>query len=281
MVLLVTTPTIVAALQDLSPSARDELQLPQPPPEIGSPISHENVLALARALSSHTEPTTSPSYTLNTLLRGTEVYIPPAPAKPEPTPEYLALKARLQTLADEQAYNRLLSPPRANTYAPSPVFAPSTEELLHQAEEAADNDPLSPSLVLNIFMSVLLCGFATFWALKNFQTPSFFRFGHNNKPVAGTTTQVGPNSKEPVFVLISLFVGLVVGVAEVAVYAAYWRKVREAKAKEKGIKERKEIIQPTEDSQDGPVDRGDGEKEEIWGKGVNGGVRRRVRERWE
>jgi hypothetical protein len=145
----------------------------------------------------------------------------------------------------------------------------------------ADNDPITPSLVINIFMSVLLCGFATFWALKNFQTPAFLSFTTaTNKPLAGTATQ-----SEPVFVLISMFVGLLVGVAEVVVYAAYLRKVAQAKAKERGIKERKEIIVPPEEEQRSK-DRDENvaetrEQEEIWGKGVNGGVRRRVRDRWE
>lgn len=99
------------------------------------------------------------------------------------------------------------------------------------------------------------------------------------KPVAGTAAH-----SEPVFVLISMFVGLLVGVAEVVVYAAYLRKVAQAKAKEKSFKERKEVIKD-DDTSSGPSNgvaaQVDQTKEEIWGKGVNGGVRRRVRERWE
>lgn len=148
---------------------------------------------------------------------------------------------------------------------------------------------ITPSLVINIFMSVILCGFATFWALKNFQTPSFLSWillsptgkrNRVNNPGGPTTT----TSKDPVFVLISMFVGLVVGVAETVVYAAYVRKVKYAKDAERKVKERKEVVSSVEvggnDESRYGVD-GGGEEEVIWGKGVNGGVRRRVREKWE
>lgn len=83
---------------------------------------------------------------------------------------------------------------------------------------------------------------------------------------------------------MAMFVGIVVGVAEVGVYAAYLRKVRIAKDQEKKLVERKEVVSL-------PADEGTGSKgatkiitetesEEIWGKGLNGGVRRRVQERW-
>jgi hypothetical protein len=104
--------------------------------------------------------------------------------------------------------------------------------------------------------------------------------GTKQKPVAGSAAH-----SEPVFVLISMFVGLLVGVAEVVVYAAYLRKVAQAKAKEKSFKERKEVVKDDVSSSDdtaaASVAQADQTKEEIWGKGVNGGVRRRVRERWE
>ncbi|KAL1967602.1 hypothetical protein VTN77DRAFT_3117 [Rasamsonia byssochlamydoides] len=333
MVLLVITPTILSALETLSPSSRDELQLPHSP-AVGSPISHAQVIALARYFTSgsgikvqkevetlrdrpagddesrdgnteadlsrekknderndtgsdNSSAAAAPLYTLNSLLRGTRVYVPPPPPKPEPSPEYLALKARLQAAAEEEAYNRLLSPPSSTAPGPSPIFSsPNSHSSLHDDAADNDNDPLTPSLVLNIFMSVLLCGFSTFWALTNFQTPAFLSFA-TSKPSAGTAAQ----AVEPAFVLMSIFVGLLVGVAEVVVYAAYLRKVGQARAKEKGIKERKEVIRPaggednevqgSEEKKKAGTDDGEVEqKEEIWGRGVNGGVRRRVRERW-
>jgi TMEM199 family protein len=107
-----------------------------------------------------------------------------------------------------------------------------------------------------------------------------------------------------VFVLISIAIGIVVGVAEVVVYASYLRRVREAKRKEESLKERKAFVQTVHisgSSDDGDDDhrtggkgedddhgemareslgRDDPKKEEIWGRGINGGMRRRVKERW-
>ncbi|KAE8549670.1 hypothetical protein EYB25_008193 [Talaromyces marneffei] len=281
MVLLTTTPLIAKALQELSPSTRDDLELPDPIPATGAPISHEQLISLSKVFTRQ-----SNGYTLNALLRGTKVYIPPPPPKPEPSPEYLALKARLQALADEQAYNALITPSSThlNPYKPSPIF--SDNSMMPTAiENVEDSDSITPSLVINIFMSVILCGFATFWALKNFQTPSFLSWvllspsGDPAKRRAGA-------SKDPVFVLISMFVGILVGVAETVVYAAYLRKVKYAKAAEKKVKERKEVVSSIEvvggkHDEAKPDGDGDGEEDVIWGKGVNGGVRRRVRERWE
>lgn len=88
---------------------------------------------------------------------------------------------------------------------------------------------------------------------------------------------------EPVRVLVSLVGAVVVGVAEVVIYAVYLGKVSRAKDKEGRVRERKVVVGSEEvvgRKNDGDGD-GDGEKEEIWGRGANGGLRRRVREKWE
>jgi len=77
----------------------------------------------------------------------------------------------------------------------------------------------------------------------------------------------------------------VVGVAEVTVYAAYLRKVEESRTREMRKKEKKELIaeytgEPAEHVDWNGTD-AEVEKTEIWGKGVHGGMRRRVREKWE
>lgn len=90
-------------------------------------------------------------------------------------------------------------------------------------------------------------------------------------------------ASEAVRVLLSFFAALSVAVAESVLYAVYLGKVVEARNKERKLKEKKVVIGPVEG--DGESDEGvivgEGEKEEIWGKGVNGGVRRRMREKWE
>lgn len=92
MVLLVITPTIVSALERLSESSREQLGLPTP--QLNEPISHNQLITLSRKLSSCSfedqrrsradVKDETPSYTLNDLVRGTSVYIPPPAPKPEP-----------------------------------------------------------------------------------------------------------------------------------------------------------------------------------------------------
>lgn len=86
--------------------------------------------------------------------------------------------------------------------------------------------------------------------------------------------------------LVALFSAIGVGVAEVGIYVLYLRKLGEARVKEGRVRERKVVV--GEVGGGAGVDGGDAEgvglvedKEEIWGRGVNGGVRRRVKERWE
>jgi TMEM199 family protein len=192
----------------------------------------------------------------------------------------------LERRAEQQAYQRLLSSHKE--YNNGIESEPNPED-----DENGD-DSLTPSLVINIFLSILLTGFSTYWVLRNFQTPDFLSFNRNNKGKNQPSYPGNPSpSKDAVFVLISIATGIVVGVAEVVVYASYLRKVREAKRKEKNKKEKKVLIQSSlgDDEHNGgmkersPLDRKDEEtqqdKEEIWGKGINGGVRRRVKERWE
>lgn len=83
---------------------------------------------------------------------------------------------------------------------------------------------------------------------------------------------------------MSLGAGIIVGVAEAAVYAAYLRNVEVAKQREGGRREIKSVVAMEKIGTESPEwnEGVDAEgKEEIWGKGVNGGLRRRVRERWE
>jgi len=128
-----------------------------------------------------------------------------------------------------------------------------------------DDDDISPSLVLNILLSVVLCAVAVFQLTRWW-------------------------ANDGIRVLLSLGTGIVVGVAEVGVYMAYLRKVGMSKDKEKKKKEKKSIIgeyigEPhSVDAHGRPVSLDASsmmEKEEIWGRGINGGMRRRVREKWE
>lgn len=241
MVLLTTTPQILHALSCLPPSSELRSKVPLPS-EAGNPISHDTLIALARCSS---------GYTLNSLLRGTQIYHQPRNPRPEPTPEYVALMARLRAEQEQRDYKALVA---RQAYE-------EQKALLGQDLEEQKDD-ISPSLVLNVLLSVVMCA-----------------------GVAFHLTRWWVN--DGVRVLVSLGTGLVVGVAEVTVYAAYLRKVDESRRKERRLKEKKEVIGEYK-GPDNAVDAGgstevassEGEKTEIWGRGVNGGVRRRVREKW-
>ncbi|EER23276.1 hypothetical protein D8B26_001362 [Coccidioides posadasii str. Silveira] len=295
MVLLIITPAILSALESIPQSIRDDLSLPAP--ALNEAISHSQLITLSRKLSSTdskgldstTRHEPSRAYSLNCLLRGAKLYIPPPPPKPAPTPEYLALKARLEAEAQAKEYHAYLHRPSASQLnrQPSPIFSHSSPTDEHPAN--TDDDALTPSLVLNILVSILFTGFATYWALTNFRTPQFlstiFSFSSSNSAYAHNYP--GSVYSQPSRVFISLLAAVVVGIAEVGVYAAYLRKVDMAKKKEKRIVEKKTVIGEVgvgsrkKDVDAGPLQDEDREKEEIWGKGVNGGVRRRVRERWK
>lgn len=240
MVLLTTTPHILTLISNLPPSSVPRgLELPT---STSTPIDHKTLILLSRLTKS----------SLNTILYDTRPYTAPPLPSTKPSPEYLALKARLVAEQEQREYSALLptSPTR------NPLFLPSED----------GSDDISPSLVLNILLSIVLCAFVAFHVT---------RYWHN----------------DGLRVLVSLGVGIVVGVAEVVVYAAYLRQKAEAREKEGKKKERKALIGEVKFDEDKDWKKGeiikrlkeDGaeSREEIWGRGANGGMRRRVRDQWE
>ncbi|RAH65990.1 TMEM199/VMA12 family protein [Aspergillus aculeatinus CBS 121060] len=301
MVNLTTTEPILAAYEAIPASARHTLALPSAL-QLADPISHAQLIQVARYFrtnpppasqdassnaNAHPESDPRRNRTLNTLLRGSKVHVPPPPPKPEPTKEYLAHKARLLAAAEADAYNRMtganphpLHPSFSSTPGPiNPIFTSSTPLLsaLHEKHAPPEKETITPSLVLNVFLSVLITGFSVFWAL------------HVWAPAA--SSGIGAGGK----VLAAMGAALGVGAVEAGIYAIYLRKVRVARGRERRVREVKVVVGREEvggGGKDGKGGEGDGDdvaaaaagtgvKEEIWGRGVNGGVRRRVRERWE
>jgi hypothetical protein len=231
MVLLNTTPRILSAISSLSSSDRSSLT--DLPTTTSAPIEHKTLLAISRCTK---------LFTLNALLLGTHVYVAPPPSKPEPSPQYVALMDRLRKEQEQREYAALIS-------------KQAVEEIEVQADGGEDD--ISPSLVLNILLSVVMCA-ATMLYLT--------RWWHN----------------DGIRVLVSLGTGFVVGIAEVTVYAAYLRNVRVSREKERAKREKKQFIAEYRGDDPGiPLDHVVDEKEEIWGRGKHGGMRRRVREKWE
>ncbi|OAP65315.1 hypothetical protein AYL99_01287 [Fonsecaea erecta] len=245
MVLLTATPRILSAISSLSSSDRSSLATVNLPTTCGQAIEHTTLIAISRL---------SKTITLNSLLRGTRIYVPPPPPKPQPSPEYVALMAKLRREQEQREYAALVSS------SVSSSFDTGRED---------EDDDISPSLVLNIFLSIILCAAAIFYLTRWW-------------------------ANDGLRVLLSLATGVVVGVAEVGVYAAYLRKVKMSRDKERRKKERKVVLGEYTGTETGgslaldakgtPVSvdvHAIMEKEEIWGKGINGGMRRRVREKWQ
>ncbi|KAJ5808492.1 hypothetical protein N7474_009761 [Penicillium riverlandense] len=302
MVYLVTTDRILAALEAVPVSQRAELDLPTSLTRHG-PMAHEQLLRLAKHLQSEAADTTTntlPGPTaLSSLLRGTKVYVPPPPKKPEPTAEYLASKKRLLALQDEAAYQRLLHPTGHQNPEDPYIYTHPSAISQNEAAPLIEEDTLTPSLVINIFLSVLITGFSVYWALSKFASADVLATGfaswmglqseQHQQPSELKVQRYG--ASEPVRVLLSIFAALAVAVAEAFLYAAYLGKIQRARERERGLKERKVFVgavgvdadTDNNDVKGGGVDVSSSCKEEveIWGRGENGGVRRRVREKWQ
>jgi TMEM199 family protein len=230
MVLLTATPQIVSLLATLPPLSLSRLPS-QLPKDASDPIEHTTLIRLAQLSQT----------SLNSLLRGTRPYFPPPKPKPQPSAEYLALKARLLAQQEQREYNQIL------------------HKQQREEDEDVGEDNIPISLPFNILVSILCCGGAVFYMTRYW----------NN---AGLR------------VLLSLGVAILVGVAEVVVYAGYLRKVMESKLKERRKKDMREIVPLSAEDEKAIVNArttGTTEKDAIWGRGVNGGMRRRVREKWE
>lgn len=229
MVLLTTTPRILSAISSLSTSDRSSLD--DLPTTTSIPIEHKTIIALSRCAT---------QFTLNALLHGTHVYVTPPPSKPEPSAQYVALMDRLRREQEQREYASLVSKRAVE------------EELV-----TGGHDDISPSLVLNILLSVVMCAAAMLYLT---------RWWHN----------------DGVRVLVSLGTGFVVGIAEVTVYAAYLRNVRVSREKESAKREKKQFIAEFKGDEPAiPLHHIPNDTQEIWGRGKHGGMRRRVREKWE
>jgi hypothetical protein len=97
MVRLIATPRILSALEAIPPSSREELNVPDTL-NLGNPISHDQIIRVSRYFrdkhSSRDVPIPTKiedrSFNLDSLLRGTKLYIPPPPPKPEPVRRHLS-----------------------------------------------------------------------------------------------------------------------------------------------------------------------------------------------
>ncbi|KAK7754385.1 hypothetical protein SLS62_003678 [Diatrype stigma] len=236
MVLLTMTASIVEAIEILDQKTvadvSEETMSPDPDSEpplrnaaIGNPISHGQILDIWRQLKGG-EGT---DVTLEKLLRGATVYIPPPPPKPEPTKEYKALMARLRHEEEERSYERMIQKyPARESFAqrfPSAPIAHAFAEVNKPSKASDMGDDFAieygdvqkqVTVIFNFLVSIIGCGAALWLAARWWSTPARL--------------------------FLSLGGSIVVAIAEVAVYSAYTWRMAEGEKKEKKKKEVKEVV---------------------------------------
>jgi hypothetical protein len=208
-------------------------------PKRGNPISHGQAIELSRKLKAQNLSPRS----LDVLLRGARVYVAPPPPKPEPvgilshfftntnnmltllsqTSEYKALMASLRREEEARSYERMTNPP-----PPMETFAqrfpmssathafPSYQEREPEDEVTYADINRQMALIFNVLLSIVACAGAIWVAARWWSTPARLA--------------------------LSMSGSLLVGIAEVVVYGGYIRRVSEAKGKQKGVPEVREVL---------------------------------------
>ncbi|KUI61548.1 hypothetical protein VP1G_08733 [Cytospora mali] len=226
---------------------QDEPSLDEP--EVGKPISHGQIVHLWKQLKAHH----GGSFSLETLLRGARIYVPPPPPKPEPvrlkpnlsyphfydalanvihplqSAEYKALMARLRHEEEERKYQRMVSSPSAMDLRPTFGQQFPLAQQFAQVNQSSNKDDMGDDdvtfndvhrqvvLVINFLVSIFGCA-ATLWILARWWST-------------------------PARLFLTMGGSLLVAIAEVAVYSGYVWHLGEAKRKDEKIKEVKEIVQ--------------------------------------
>ncbi|KAI9772008.1 MAG: hypothetical protein M1840_001296 [Geoglossum simile] len=234
MVLLTMTPAMVAAIhesQQVSPrspaaaaaagtmSGGKQGPTDEPPlddPQVGKPISHARIIDISGRLRQRnsTDDLEGPDlFSLDILLRGSQVYIPPPKPKAGTTIEYRELMARLRREEEARAYGRLVHSPLAREPSAA-LFSAAGDGEDDEITYSDVNRQLT--LVLNVLVSIVACSVAIWMAAGSWSTPK--RLG------------------------LSMGGSGVVGVAEVVVYAGYLRRLKEAREKGRMTVEKKEVL---------------------------------------
>jgi uncharacterized membrane protein len=279
MVLLTMTSSIVEALATVqlpeTPNSEDhdsenETQESSQPtnepslddPQIGKPISHSQIVDLWKRSQAQDDT----NYTLEQLLRGASVYIPPPPPKPEPSPEYKALMARLRRQEEARSYERMMNPtPKLETFKdrfPSSAAAFAEVNRPTSASDIGDEDIAMEevhkqvTLIINFLVSIA--------------------------GVAGTLWVTARWWSLPARLFLTLGGSILVAIAEVVVYNAYLWKMDEGRKKHGKVKEVREVVESWTVSK---IDEEDEktillkEKDDTGIKSANGGLNKRSRHR--
>ncbi|KAI0995364.1 hypothetical protein K3495_g12818 [Podosphaera aphanis] len=208
-------------------------------PKVGNPIAHWQVIDLSTAMKSQSLN----SYSLECLLRGSSIYVPPPPPKPEKvsgdsmssirtrelihlqSPEYIVLMARLRQEEEARKYAQMINSSYSRekssinypTSSAANAFSSNHLPISNKDEEMTYSDiNRQMALIFNVLISIVACGAAIWIAARWWSTPTRLA--------------------------VSMSGSILVGVAEIVVYTGYIRRLSEAKTKEKAVEEVKEVV---------------------------------------
>lgn len=155
-----------------------------------------------------------PTESLLQLLQKTRIYRPPKPEVAPKTKEYLKTMQRLQLEQKEKEYQRLVNPsPEFQT-----LYEPTKGSTI-SAGQAHKELKSHITTMFNILISVASVVYAIwYWTATSWRLQDSYR------------------------VLLCLFFGLLVLVAEVVVYMGYLNRVEEARVRERKKKEIKRVV---------------------------------------
>ncbi|CAF3484107.1 unnamed protein product [Fusarium graminearum] len=204
-----------------SPQPTNEPSLDDP--QIGKPISHGQIVDLWKRSKAQDDA----NYTLEQLLRGASVYIPPPPPKPEPSPEYKALMARLRRQEEARSYERMMNPaPKHETFKDRYPFSaaafaeanrPTSASDIGEEDIAMEEVHKQVTLIINFLVSIA--------------------------GVAGTLWVTARWWSLPARLFLTMGGSILVAIAEVVVYNAYLWKMDEGRKKLGKVKEVREVVE--------------------------------------
>ncbi|KAI4732688.1 hypothetical protein E4T50_16747 [Aureobasidium sp. EXF-12298] len=215
MVLLTLTPAATSAVElynQLS-DQKDDVSSSDPSlsePTIGAPVSHAQLIQVARFLRESQLPNKN-DFRLDTLLKGANIYVPPPKPKPQPTAEYTALMARLRREEENIAYQRLINPT-------SSIPEPARIRVEDEEDEVTYTDVNRQlALIINVLVSIIACSVAIWIAARHWSVPQRMA--------------------------LSMFGSGTVAFAEVAIYMGYLRRIKDAKQVEGKKVETKQVVE--------------------------------------
>lgn len=171
-------------------------------------ISHKNLITFYKSCR--------PTPTLLELLGQTKLHINKHEEKSKPkSPEFLRSMEMLRLQAKEEEYQRLVNPsPQVNT-----LYEQKFDDRELTPAQAHKELKSQLTTIVNILISVASVVYAVwYWADSSWKLQDSYR------------------------ILLCLFFGILVLVAEVVVYMGYLNKIEEAKIKERKKKEVKKVI---------------------------------------